>query len=182
MTVTTELIRFQTDVLSKPSPEAVYDVLADLESHLEWAGRRSRRKGFRLVELDAPATAAMVGTQFSSLGDNGNAMFHDTSVVTEAARPGRFAFGTDSRLARKHRADWHAHFTHRYAIEAAGAGSRISYVATCDRASYRPYWLQPGVRRLTRSMVTKMMKDQLSNLAGLAEERSTAGDTTSAAG
>jgi hypothetical protein len=34
-------------------PETVYDLLADLRSHVEWAGRR-RRRDFRLLSLDTP--------------------------------------------------------------------------------------------------------------------------------
>src|SRR3990172_11748704 len=34
--------------------EAVYDLLADLQKHLEWGGRRQKSKKFRLPPIDPP--------------------------------------------------------------------------------------------------------------------------------
>src|SRR5207249_2771936 len=42
-------------------PEAVYDLLADLSSHLEWAGAR-QRETTRLLTMDSAPGPATVGT------------------------------------------------------------------------------------------------------------------------
>jgi hypothetical protein len=51
----------------KARPEAVYDVLVDLRTHLEWGGAR-QSGDFRLQSLEASADPATVGTNFSSTG------------------------------------------------------------------------------------------------------------------
>jgi hypothetical protein len=83
---------------STASPEAIYDVLADLRTHLVWGGAQ-QRFGFRLLSLDAPAGPATTGTSFTSTG--GIPMsprhFEDRSAVTLAVRPSRFEFVTYER-------------------------------------------------------------------------------------
>ena len=54
-------------VLSRATSEAVYDVLADLRSHLVWTGSRQTSM-YHLEALEAPAGPAQVGTVFSSTG------------------------------------------------------------------------------------------------------------------
>jgi hypothetical protein len=81
----------------------VYDTIADLRAHLEWSGERASSDTFKLLELDAPAGTATVGTTFTSSGAADNGTFHDRSVVREASRPTRFTIETDSRLDRKAR-------------------------------------------------------------------------------
>jgi hypothetical protein len=169
------LLRFATSVTTAASAEAVYDVLADVRTHLSWAGTEAPNKGFRLMTLDAPGGLAVAGTTFTSTGA-GNAketdVFHDRSTVTEAV-PGRvFAFGTDARLERGHGETWLTHFEHRYELRPDGAGTRIDYTCDVVRGSYRPYWLHPFLRRMTRAMVTRMMTKHLANLARMAERRS----------
>ena len=51
----------------KARPEAVYDVLADLRTHLEWGGAR-QSGDFRLQSLEASAGPGTVGTNFSGTG------------------------------------------------------------------------------------------------------------------
>ena len=166
------MLRFARSVTSAASPQAVYDVLADVRTHLVWAGTQAPKKGFRLMTLDAPGQPATVGTRFTSTGAGnakGTDVFHDRSTVTEAV-PGRvFAFGTDARLERGRGKTWLTHFEHRYELRAEGAGTRIAYTCDVVRGNYRPYWLHPMTRRMTRAMVTRMMTKHLVNLARFAE-------------
>jgi hypothetical protein len=172
-----QLMKFEATVPAAAGVGTTFDVLRDLPAHLEWAGKRSTMKHFRLLELDAPAEPATVGTRFTSTGANDNGTFHDEGVVTAAA-PGRFAFEVSSRLDRKHGREWRAHFTHDYRIEPDGAGTRIVYACVVHDGNYVPYWLRPGVRQLTRAMVNRMITKQLGNLAALAEERERLGAPT----
>jgi len=84
----------------------VYELIANLSTHLRWAGEQAPRKDFRLLTLEAPAGLSTVGAEFRSTGAasaNGKEIFHDHSTVTEALPPTAFAFETASRLARTHR-------------------------------------------------------------------------------
>ena len=51
---------------SRAPAEAVYDLLADIGSHLEWGGRRQPRKTYRLLSVEGPSGAATIGTEFRS--------------------------------------------------------------------------------------------------------------------
>ena len=166
--------RFETSVsvTSAAPPEVVYDLVADLGSHLDWSGERASDT-FKLLTLDAPDGSATVGTRFASTGASDNGTFHDTSVVTEASRPTRFVFETDSRLERTHGKTWEVHFSHRYDIVPDGEGSRIVYTDTVQRVNYVPYWLQPWFRPITRRIIDRADTKQMGNLARLAEERAT---------
>jgi hypothetical protein len=165
---------FQThpSVTSSASPEAVYDVIADLRNHLIWSGERAKSEGFKMLSLDASEGAATVGTTFTSSGSAGKDTFHDHSVVTEATRPSRFGIETDARLERRRAETWEAHFSHRYDITSEGEGSRIVYTETIERVNYLPYWLKPVIRTIFRPWVNSADRKQLRNLARLAEERS----------
>jgi hypothetical protein len=77
--------------------EVVYDQLADLASHLEWAGA-TQSEITRLLTLDAPSGPATVGVEFFTTGTDGRvARWTDRSVVTEATRPEVFEFVTQAR-------------------------------------------------------------------------------------
>jgi polyketide cyclase/dehydrase/lipid transport protein len=158
-------LTFHVSVASKASPAALYDALADLGTHLEWAGKEAPRKSFRLLSMDAPSRLATAGDTFSSSGDNGNGTFHDRSVVVEADPGRRFGFDTDSTLDRKHGKVWKARFAHRYTIEATGTGSVLTYDGEVRPQNYVPYWLRPVVRRMTRTMVNRMIRSNLENLS-----------------
>ena len=165
---------FQTHptVTSSASPEAVYDVIAELRNHLVWSGEMADDDGFKMLSLDAPEGPAVVGTAFRSSGTAEKDTFHDRSVVTEAIRPSRFVIETDAMLERKSAPTWEAHFVHAYDITPEGTGSRIVYRETVERVNYLPYWLKPGIRTLFRPWVNRADRKQLRNLARLAEERS----------
>ena len=162
----------QTSVSSKAPPKTVFDVITDLTAHLEWSGERATDDTFKLLGLDASELVASVGTTFTSTGANFNGTFHDRSVVTESTRPTRFTVETDASLDRKRGKTWEAHFEHRYDVLPDGEGSRIVYTETIQRVNYVPYWLKPVVRSLFRPLVNSADRKQLSNLARLAEERS----------
>jgi hypothetical protein len=164
--------RTQTSATSTASPEIVYGTIADLRAHLEWSGERASSDTFKLLELDGPEGPATVRTSFTSSGAADNGTFHDRAVVTEASRPTRFTIETDSRLDRKRGEVWEAHFSHRYDIEPDGAGAKIVYTETVERANYTPYWLNALVRPIFRPLVNRADRKQLENLARLAEERS----------
>jgi Polyketide cyclase / dehydrase and lipid transport len=163
--------RTQPSVTTTASPEAVYDVIADLRNHLVWSGERAASDGFKMLSLEAPEGPATVGTTFTSSGSAGRDTFHDRSVVTEASRPNRFVIETDARLERKRAETWEVHFSHRYDIQPHGEGSRILYTETVERVNYLPYWLKPGIRTIFRPFVNRADRKQLRNLARLAEER-----------
>jgi len=165
-----DLITFGAAATTRAHRQSVLDVLLDLPAHLEWAGTRSPQKKFRLLSLDAQAAPASVGTRFSSTGANMNGTFHDTSVVT-VAESYTFEFETKSRLDRKHGAELLVNFVHHYDLEPDGAGSRIVYSCRALSGNYVPYWLKPGMRALTRSMINRSMTRQLRLLAELAEGR-----------
>jgi hypothetical protein len=161
----------QTTVVSAASPPAVFDVIADLDAHLEWSGGRAADDTFKLLTLNASDRSAKVGTTFESTGANFNGTFHDRSVVTEAARPTRFTIETDARLDRRRGKTWEVHFQHRYDIEPEGDGARITYTETIERVNYVPYWLKPVIRSAFKPLVNSADRKQLGNLARLAEER-----------
>jgi hypothetical protein len=169
------MFRTQPAVTSTASPEAIYDVIADLRNHLVWSGERAEADGFKMLTLDAPDGPATVGTTFASSGSAGKDTFHDRSVVTEASRPHVFAIETDARMERRRARTWEAHFSHRYDIRPNGNGSRIAYTETVERVNYVPYWLKPGIRTIFRPWVNRADRKQLRNLARLAEERSSDG-------
>jgi polyketide cyclase/dehydrase/lipid transport protein len=164
--------RTQTSTTSAAPPQVVFDTITDLRAHLEWSGERAEDDDFKLLAVEAPPGAAVVGTEFSSTGANFNGTFHDRSVISAADRPRLFIIDTDAHLDRKRGRPWDVHFEHRYDVEPDGDGSRITYTETISRANYVPYWLQWWMRPLSRALIDKADRKQLGNLARLAEERS----------
>jgi hypothetical protein len=172
MSRTPPIITFRVAVPSKASPEAIYDVLSDLNTHRIWAGEQAPMKSFRLLTIDAPTGRATVGTEFSSSGansGNGKSTFFDRSVVVEAEPGARFGFDTDARLTRPRAKDWHVRFEHRYTIEQAGDTATIKYIAEVRPQNYIPPWLKPWSRPLTRAMVNHFHRKHMQNLARMAE-------------
>ncbi len=169
MSGTPATLTFRLSVPTTASPAVVYHHLADLGSHLVWAGERAPRKSFRLLTIEAQSRAATVGERFSSSGANSNGTFYDRSVVVEADPGARLGFDTESTLDRKHGTTWHARFAHRYTIERSGEGAVVAYAAEVRPQNYVPYWLKPGMRRVTRVMVQSMMRRNLRNLVAMAE-------------
>lgn len=172
MTVTAPVLCFEAAASSAASPTTVYDVLADVSTHLVWAGEQSPYKSFKLLTLTAPSGAAHVGDTFTSTGDSGSTgIFHDRSRVTAAESGKVFAFETTSRLERKRGKDWDVVFTHVYDLQPEGQGTRVDYSCEVRPQTYRPYWLKPVVKQLTRLGTQRWMTQNLGNLARLAETR-----------
>jgi hypothetical protein len=158
------------DGASEAPAEAVYDLLADLEQHLEWGGRRQRRR-FRLTSVEAPAGPAVVGTEFRTTGIDPSGAFNDGSVVTEATRPELFEFVTEARLRAKRGGVLEWTNVHRYEVEPRRSGCAISYSLRVMRLSRRPWWTRAWARGLAQKMSASYARGGLDNLARMAEER-----------
>lgn len=91
-------------------PQRVYDYVADLTRHPEWAGHK-----LRVEHVDGPANTA--GGRFRSSGVQlGREVVNDLTIV-EADPPRRFVFDASGREGR---------FSHAYEIEPTAAGSRLT--------------------------------------------------------
>ncbi len=159
----------------KAPVEAVYDLLADLQSHLEWAGKRQKKQNFRLLTMEAPEGPATVGSEFRTTGADPMGRFTDASVVTEAIRPRTFEFVTEARLETKKGkgVDWTN--VHRYELIPDGQGCRIAYTVRIVRISELPgamaMFRVPGLRSIGMKVSSSYLRRGLRNLARLAEER-----------
>jgi hypothetical protein len=153
--------------------EVVYDLLADLPSHLEWAGQR-QGETTRLLTLTAPPGPAGVGVEFRSTGSDGKAArWSDRSVVTEATRPEVFEFVTDGlRQGKPGRPPWRCTAVHRYVIAPEAAGCRVTYTEDLNGLDGAPWILRtPGVNRIVFRVSAKLMRRGFDGLLALAEER-----------
>ena len=159
---------------SKAPADAVYDLLADIPSHLEWGGRQQKKK-YRLLSIDAPEGPARVGTEFSSTGADAMGEFADSSVVTEATRPSLFEFVTEARLSTKKGTVVEWTTVHRYEITPLAEGCRIVYTFRTVRMSELPGALVafkiPGLRAIPLRMGGSNLRKGFRNLARLAEQR-----------
>jgi len=154
--------------------EAVYDLLSDLQSHLEWAGRR-QLVTTRLLTLEAPPGPASVGTEFFTTGSDGKvARWSDRSVVTEALRPEVFEFVTEGRRDGKPGSQpWLSTAVHRYLIASESGGCRVTYTEELTRLAGAPkIFSAPGISRLVFRISAKYMRRGFDGLLALAEERS----------
>lgn len=154
--------------------EAVYDLLADIPGHLEWAGRQ-QRKNYRLLSIDAPEGPARAGTEFVSTGADAMGTFADSSVVTEATRGRLFEFVTEAKLSTKKGkvVEWTT--VHRYEIAPRADGCGIVYTFRTVRMSELPGALVafniPGLRAIGLRIGGSNLRRGFRNLARLAEER-----------
>ena len=151
-------------------PEAVYDLLADLRTHLDWGGTGQRRD-FRLITLHAPPGPADIGATFSSTGTIPMSVRHweDHSTVTAAERPRVFEFITEARNGGAK--GMRARYRHRYELAPEAYGSRVTYTITQLEVT-RPMLRMalPGIRDLTWGMAIPMLCGRgLRNLLVLAE-------------
>jgi hypothetical protein len=153
---------------SKASPEAVYDLLANLRTHIEWAGARQSRE-FRLLSLDAPPGLATVGTRFSSTGAVPMSRRHwsDRSMVTVADRPQKFEFTTQARAGERNAMT--AGYRHAYEISPEAGGSRVTYRMTQLSITNPMLRLGPAMSRMTWLMIPMFAGRGLRNLLALAE-------------
>src|SRR3984893_8891803 len=116
----------QISLLCKARRDAVYDVLADLRTHLEWGGTRQSRD-FRLLSLEASRGAATVGTAYSRPGAIAMSVsqWENRSTVTVADRALTFEFTTEGEAGAMT-----ARYRHRYEISPEAAGSRVTDTLT----------------------------------------------------
>ena len=161
---------------STASASAVYDLLADIRSHLEWGGRMQQKKTYRLLTIDAPDGPASVGTEFRSTGADAMGTFDDDSVVTEASRPEVFEFVTEARLSTKKKGavvEWTS--VHRYELESGDRGCLVSYTIRTTRISELAGALRMfnvlGLRSLLLTLGRSNVRRGVRNLARLAEQR-----------
>jgi hypothetical protein len=159
---------------SRAPAEAVYDLLADISSHLEWGGRR-QKKNYRLLSIEAPDGTATVGTEFGSTGADAMGVFADTSVVTEATRPKLFEFVTEARLSTRKGMVVEWTNVHRYELEPRDGGCVIRYTFRTLRISELPGAMVafkiPGLRAIGLRIGGSNLRNGLRNLARLAEQR-----------
>jgi hypothetical protein len=160
---------------SRARPEQVYDVLADLRTHLEWGGKRQYRS-FRLLSLDGPDGQAERGTRFTSIGriPMNRARFDNRNEVTKADRPSLFEITTRSTIAWPRRARGEGTFVNTFEISPDGDGSRVVYRSI--QLSFRepPWGLRyPLLRSVTaRIWIPIWSRRGFRNLLRMAEERS----------
>lgn len=168
----------RVEATSRASTEAVYAVLADLSSHIVWAGERQGKRT-RLLTMDAPSGPAVVGTEFRSTGADPMGTFSDRSVVTEATPGEAFEFVTEARLTTKKgiATDWTN--VERYELEPTLGGCRIVSTSRVTRISELPGMLGafkvPGLRRLGLAVSARVSRRSVRNLARVAEERAERG-------
>ncbi|HEV2685479.1 MAG TPA: SRPBCC family protein [Actinomycetota bacterium] len=135
------------------NPRAVYDALADLESHRVWG---SGKNG--LQSLTAPVGPARVGTEFESTGNDPMGPFEDRSVVTEA-RPGElFEFVTDARQQPRKGDPVEWTIVHRYEISPTSEGSQVTYTNRVTRMSRTPGALRLINSRALGGLLHKMTR------------------------
>jgi len=153
--------------------EVVYDLLADLDSHLDWAGQR-QRESTRLLTVDAPAGPAGVGVEFRTTGSDGKAAtWSDRSVITEATRPLVFEFVTEGRRRGKRGRPWLLTATHRYVIVAEAGWCHVTYTEDLTRLDGAPAIMRaPALNRLVFWISAKFMRRGFDGLIALAEQRS----------
>ena len=154
---------------SKASPEAVFDLLANLRTHIEWGGARQSRE-FRLRSLDAPPGPATVGTSFSSTGAMPMSRRHwsDRSTVTVADRPLKFEFTTQATAGERNAMT--AVYRHTYEISPEAGGSRVTYRMTQLSITNPILRLGPWMSRMTWLMMPMFAGRGLRNLLALAEQ------------
>ena len=156
------------------SAEAVYGVLADLSTHVVWAGEWQRGKS-RLLTIEAPPGPAVVGTEFASSGADPMGTFRDRSVVTEA-QPGRvFEFVIEAQLTTKkgETSEWTN--VVRYELEPTSEGCRIVSTTRLTWINALPGMLKsfniPGLRSIAQRSGERLSRRTIENLARYAEEQ-----------
>ncbi len=152
--------------------ERVYALLADVHSHLDWAGQR-QLETTRLLTLEVPPGPAGVGTEFFTTGSDGKvARWIDRSVVTEATSPDVFEFVTEGKREGKPGSrPWLCTAVHRYEIVPNAGGCQVTYTEDLTRLIGAPSILYtPGVSRMMFRYSAKYMRRGFDGLLAMAEE------------
>lgn len=163
------IITVAASTRTRATGDAVYATLADLSTHLDWAGKGTGDTKFRLLTMDHAAGEAVVGTRFSSTGVVQMGAFHDQTVVTDAEPGTRFSFITESVLERPRGQAWRGWFEHRYTLAGEGDDTLISYTCDIHFGNYVPYWWRLPMRPMTRFMVGRRTTSSLRRLGAIAE-------------
>lgn len=165
------VLRFEGTTTARA--EVVYDLLADLHAHLDWAGERQAEMT-RLLTMEAPPGPAGVGTEFSTTGSDGKAArWLDRSVVTEATRPEVFEFVTEGRRQGKPGSSpWLSTAVHRYELAPEGSGCRVTYSEDLTRLEGAPrIAFNRLISRIVFRISAKYMRRGFDGLLALADEQ-----------
>jgi hypothetical protein len=161
------------DASCDASPAAVYDVLADLSTHLDWAGARQHR-GFRLLSVHGTGPLEL-GTEFTSVGSipMARSRWENQNEVVEARRPEVLEFHTEAVAVWRSGERTEAVYEHRYEIVADGTGSRVTYRLRQTAIENPPRRMRlPLMRTMThRVMIPWFCKRGFTNLLRSAERR-----------
>lgn len=168
----------RVEATTTAAPDTVYGVLAELSSHLVWAGERQAKKT-RLLTIDAAAGPAAVGTEWRSTGADPIGTFSDRSVVTEATPGKAFEFVTEAVLTTKKGLSSEWTNVERYDLEPVAGGCRIVSTSRVTRMSKLPGMVAlfnvPVIRELGLKVSGKVSRRTVRNLARVAEEREAGG-------
>ncbi len=166
------------DASSKASPATVYDVLADLSTHLDWAGKRQHR-GFRLLSVNGTGPLE-TGTEFTSVGSIPMALtrWENQNEVVEARRPEVLELRTEAVAVWRSGERTEAVYEHRYEIVPDGKGSHITYRLRQTAIESPPRRMRlPLMRTMThRVMIPWFCKRGFRNLLRSAEGRGAASE------
>lgn len=158
-------------------PDVVYDVIADVGTHLDWGGTRGSKK-YRLTAVDVQDGPAVKGSEWTSTGIAPDGTFRDRSVVTEASRPSAFEFQTDAHIAFRKGGEGDWRLINRYEITPEGKGSRVAYTQRLIAATPlgpMKMMLNPLLGGIGRMMVKGLNKPAMRGLAAMAEEKARGG-------
>jgi hypothetical protein len=159
------------DAVCDASPADVFDVLTDLSTHLDWAGKRQHR-GFRLLSLRGTGPME-AGTEFTSVGSipMARSRWENDNVVVEARRPEIVEFHTDAVVVWRSGKRTEARYEHRYEIAPDGSGSRVVYRLRQTAITNPPLRMRaPVMRTMThRVMIPRFCRRGFANLVRSAE-------------
>src|SRR5438552_5384362 len=158
---------------SRAPADDVYDLLADLRTHMEWGGSWHPSKTQRLQAMSAPEGPATVGVEFCSTGTTSAGSWNDRSRVTEARRPALFQFVTDGVLQDgQGEARMSLNAIHRYEV-ATNELTEVTYSLVAQLTLHKPAGDQhprlPAV--IFNLVVPAVIERGLRNLVRMAEER-----------
>jgi len=153
--------------------QVVYDLLADLKSHLDWTGAGPKAKR-GLLSMDAPTGPARVGTEFHSTGTDADGSWDDHSVVTQAERPRVFEFVTEGQAANMAgKVKFRQTVVYRYEISPRDTGSVITFVVQPTElgGEFASLAKAPIIGRLVYRLAARTMRRGPRSLATLAGHR-----------
>jgi hypothetical protein len=161
------------DARCESSPAAVYDVLTDLSTHLDWAGKR-QYPGFRLLSLRGTGPVE-TGTEFTSVGSipMARTRWENHNVVVEARRPEVLEFHTGAVVVWRTGKRTEARYEHRYEIEPERTGSRVVYRLRQTAIANPPLRMRSPLMRIMthRVMIPIFCRRGFTNLLRSAERR-----------